>query len=95
VGGKVLEVRPLVPIDRGQPVRGLVGASRPVALFGGSDVTGLEVFGAGGGRTARQRSAGGRALRGGRRDMVVRAGLLAGGVAGLAGVLAGLLGVAR
>ena len=46
-GRKVLEIRPPVPIDKGQAVRELVSRSRPrVALFGGDDVTDLDAFGA-------------------------------------------------
>ena len=44
-GRKVLEVRPPVPIDKGQAVRELVGRTRPrVALFGGDDATDLDAF---------------------------------------------------
>jgi trehalose 6-phosphate phosphatase len=46
-GRKVLEIRPPVPIDKGQAVRELVTRSRPqVALFGGDDVTDLDAFSA-------------------------------------------------
>jgi trehalose 6-phosphate phosphatase len=44
-GRKVLEVRPPVPIDKGQAVRELVAATRPrAALFGGDDMTDLDAF---------------------------------------------------
>ena|SRR5436190_10710062 len=44
-GRKVLEIRPPVPIDKGQAVRELLRRT-PVraALFGGDDVTDLDVF---------------------------------------------------
>ena len=44
-GRKVLEIRPPVPIDKGQAVRDLVGRTRPAAaLFGGDDATDLDAF---------------------------------------------------
>ena len=44
-GRKVLEIRPPVPLDKGQAVRDLVSAKRPaVALFGGDDATDLDAF---------------------------------------------------
>jgi trehalose 6-phosphate phosphatase len=44
-GRKVLEVRPPVPIDKGQAVRALVErAGSHAALFGGDDVTDLDAF---------------------------------------------------
>jgi trehalose 6-phosphate phosphatase len=44
-GRKVLEVRPPVPIDKGQAVRDLVTRSRARAgLYGGDDVTDLDAF---------------------------------------------------
>ena len=44
-GRKVLEVRPPVPVDKGQAVRELVRRSRVrTALFGGDDVTDLDAF---------------------------------------------------
>jgi trehalose 6-phosphate phosphatase len=44
-GRKVLEVRPPVPLDKGQAVRDLVTTKRPrTALFGGDDVTDLDAF---------------------------------------------------
>jgi trehalose 6-phosphate phosphatase len=44
-GRKVLEVRPPVPIDKGQAVRELVGrAGARAALFGGDDATDLDAF---------------------------------------------------
>ena len=44
-GRKVLEIRPPVPVDKGQAVRALVerGRSR-AALYGGDDVTDLDAF---------------------------------------------------
>jgi trehalose 6-phosphate phosphatase len=44
-GRKVLEVRPPVPIDKGQALRDLVSRTRPrAALFGGDDATDLDAF---------------------------------------------------
>jgi trehalose 6-phosphate phosphatase len=44
-GRKVLEIRPPVPIDKGQAVRELVERFRPrAALFGGDDATDLDAF---------------------------------------------------
>ena len=44
-GRKVLEVRPPVPLDKGQAVRTILGRTRPrAALFGGDDVTDLDAF---------------------------------------------------
>ena len=44
-GRKVLEVRPPVPIGKGQAVRDLVDSARPrAALFGGDDATDLDAF---------------------------------------------------
>jgi trehalose 6-phosphate phosphatase len=44
-GRKVLEVRPPVPIDKGQSVRDLVTRTQPrIALFGGDDATDLDAF---------------------------------------------------
>ena len=44
-GRKVLEVRPPVPIDKGQAVRELVQRSAPrSALFGGDDATDVDAF---------------------------------------------------
>jgi trehalose 6-phosphate phosphatase len=44
-GRKVLEVRPPVPIDKGQAVRALVtGSGARVALYGGDDATDLDAF---------------------------------------------------
>jgi len=44
-GRKVLEVRPPVPIDKGQAVRELVRSSRArAALYGGDDATDLDAF---------------------------------------------------
>jgi trehalose 6-phosphate phosphatase len=46
-GRKVLEVRPPVPVDKGQAVRDLVTRRRPrTALFGGDDLTDLDGFAA-------------------------------------------------
>jgi trehalose 6-phosphate phosphatase len=44
-GRKVLEIRPPVPIDKGQAVRELLARMRArVALFGGDDATDLDAF---------------------------------------------------
>ncbi len=44
-GRKVLEVRPPVPIDKGQAVRDLVTrSSARIALYGGDDATDLDAF---------------------------------------------------
>ncbi len=44
-GRKVLEVRPAVPIDKGQAVRALIErATVRAALYGGDDVTDLDAF---------------------------------------------------
>lgn len=44
-GRKVLEIRPPVPIDKGQAVRELVARTHPRAvLFGGDDATDLDAF---------------------------------------------------
>ncbi len=44
-GRKVLEIRPPVPIDKGQPVRDLVTRSGArTALYGGDDATDLDAF---------------------------------------------------
>jgi trehalose 6-phosphate phosphatase len=44
-GRKVLEIRPPVPIDKGQAVVELVARTRPrTALFGGDDATDLDAF---------------------------------------------------
>ena len=46
-GRKVLEIRPPVPVDKGQAVRELVERSRvKAALFGGDDATDLDAFAA-------------------------------------------------
>jgi trehalose 6-phosphate phosphatase len=46
-GRKVLEIRPPVPVDKGQAVRDLVERTGPrTALFGGDDVTDLDGFAA-------------------------------------------------
>jgi trehalose 6-phosphate phosphatase len=46
-GRKVLEVRPPVPLDKGQAVRQLVTSTRPrAALYGGDDATDLDAFAA-------------------------------------------------
>jgi trehalose 6-phosphate phosphatase len=46
-GRKVLEIRPPVPIDKGQAVKELVSRTRPsAALFGGDDATDLDAFNA-------------------------------------------------
>ncbi|MEK6227813.1 MAG: trehalose-phosphatase [Actinomycetota bacterium] len=44
-GRKVLEVRPPVPVDKGQAVRALIERTKVrVALYGGDDVTDLDAF---------------------------------------------------
>ncbi|HYP48325.1 MAG TPA: trehalose-phosphatase [Thermoleophilaceae bacterium] len=44
-GRKVLEIRPPVPIGKGQALRDMVAAAKPrVALFGGDDATDLDAF---------------------------------------------------
>jgi trehalose 6-phosphate phosphatase len=44
-GRKVLEIRPPVPVDKGQGVRGLIeGSGLRSALYGGDDVTDLDAF---------------------------------------------------
>jgi trehalose 6-phosphate phosphatase len=44
-GRKVLEVRPPVPIDKGQAIRTLVARTRPrAALYAGDDATDLDAF---------------------------------------------------
>jgi trehalose 6-phosphate phosphatase len=64
-GRKVLEVRPPVPIDKGQPVRELVERSGArSALYGGDDATDLDAFDALDALTA-----------GGRLDAAVRVGV--------------------
>ncbi len=46
-GRKVLEIRPPVPVDKGQAVRTLIEkAGVDAALYGGDDVTDLDAFGA-------------------------------------------------
>jgi trehalose 6-phosphate phosphatase len=99
-GRKVLDVRPPVPIEKGQSVRDLVGASLPhVAFFGGSDVTDLDAFDVldalvAAGRLDSSVRVGVRSAEG-PGDMVIRADLLADGVEGFAGVLEGLLRAVR
>jgi trehalose 6-phosphate phosphatase len=44
-GRKVLEIRPPVPVDKGQAVHELVSRARPrAALYGGDDATDLDAF---------------------------------------------------
>ena len=44
-GRKVLEIRPPVPVDKGQAIRNLLeGSNLRVALYGGDDVTDLDAF---------------------------------------------------
>ena len=91
-GRKVLEVRPPVPIDKGQAVRALVDRC-PVraALFAGDDVTDLDAFDALDELVADGRL--GRAVRVGLRseegppEIVDRADLVVDGVAGFRAVL--------
>ena len=95
----MLGVRPPVPIEKGQSVRDLA-ASRPhVALFGGSEVTRLDVFDVldapvADGRPGSAVRVGVRSAEG-PRDTVIGASLLAGGAEGFAGALEGLLRAAR
>jgi trehalose 6-phosphate phosphatase len=86
-----------LPIEKGQSVADLAGASQPdVALFGGNDVTAFDALEAlaadgrlGGALRVRMRS------EEGPRDIVRRADLLVGGVEGFPRVLEGLLRAAR
>ena len=89
-----------MPIGKGQSARDLVEARRlHVALFGGSDVTGLDAFGVLDALVADGRP--GSAVRvgvpseEGPGDMVIRAGLLADGAEGSARVPEGLFRAAR
>ncbi len=99
-GRKVLEARPPVPIEKRQSVRELMVAGRPhVALSGGSDVTDLDAFGVLDAMVADGRP-GSVARMGvgsevGPRDIVMRAGLLAGGAGGFARASECLLRAAR
>jgi len=95
-GRKVLEVRPPVPIDKGQAVRHLVTetASR-VALYGGDDATDLDAFAAldalvTSGTLASAVRVGVRSEEG-PQDIVARADLVADGTEGFARVLRCLL----
>ena len=94
-GRKVLEVRPPVPIDKGQAVRDLVSRSGArAALYAGDDVTDLDAF------DALDRLVGDHTLDAavrvgvesdeGPRAIVERADLVVGGVEGFARVLAAL-----
>jgi trehalose 6-phosphate phosphatase len=94
-GRKVLEVRPPLPIDKGQAVRALVDRC-PVraALFGGDDVTDLDAFGAldelvAGGQLSRAVRVGLRSDEG-PPEIVERADLAVDGVAGFRTVLQAL-----
>ena len=94
-GRKVLEIRPPVPVDKGQGVRALVEAS-PVraALYGGDDATDLDAFDALDSLTAEGRLE--EAVRVGVRSaegpeaIVSRADLVVDGVPGFVAVLAAL-----
>jgi trehalose 6-phosphate phosphatase len=94
-GRKVLEVRPPVPVDKGQAVRGLLSRARPrAALFGGDDTTDLDAFDAlsalvGEGSLAAGVRIGVRSDEGPAR-IVERADLVVEGVAGFARVLESL-----
>jgi trehalose 6-phosphate phosphatase len=96
-GRKVLEIRPPLPIDKGQAVRALVDHF-PVraALFGGDDVTDLDAFGALDELVADGRL--GQAVRVGLRsdegppEIVERADLVVDGVPGFQAVLQALAG---
>lgn len=94
-GRKVLEIRPPVPIDKGQAVRTLVEESEVrTALFGGDDVTDLDAFDAldeleaTGVLAAAVRV--GVASAEGPPAIVDRADVVVDGVAGMVGVLAAL-----
>jgi trehalose 6-phosphate phosphatase len=91
-GRKVLEVRPPLPIDKGQAVRALIDRC-PVraALFGGDDVTDLDAFGAldeleNNGRLGQAVRVGLRSDEG-PEEIVERADLVVDGVAGFQAVL--------
>ena len=94
-GRKVLEIRPPVPVDKGQGVRALVEAT-PVraALYGGDDATDLDAFDALDSLTAEGRLQ--EAVRVGVRSaegpaaIVTRADLVVEGVPGFVAVLAAL-----
>jgi len=94
-GRKVLEVRPPVPVDKGQGVRALV-ETEPVraALYGGDDATDLDAFDALDGLTAEGRLDA--AVRVGVRSpegpeaIVARADVVVEGVRGFTGVLSAL-----
>jgi trehalose 6-phosphate phosphatase len=94
-GRKVLEVRPPVPIDKGQAVRELVTRTQPAAaLFGGDDATDLDAFDAldalvGEGRLDAAVRVGVRSEEG-PGAIVERADLVVDGVAGFIGVLSAL-----
>jgi trehalose 6-phosphate phosphatase len=94
-GRKVLEIRPPIPIDKGQAVRTLVErASSRAALFGGDDSTDLDAFNAlealqGEGRLDAVVRVGVRSDEG-PPEIVERADLVVDGVAGFRQVLAAL-----
>jgi trehalose 6-phosphate phosphatase len=94
-GRKVLEVRPPVPIDKGQAVRDLVvGARVRTAMYAGDDATDLDAFDALE-RLAEEGRIGARLLVGVRSDegpagIVERADLVVEGVDGFVKVLAAL-----
>jgi len=96
-GRKVLEIRPPVPVDKGQGIRTMVEAA-PVraALYGGDDVTDLDAFDALDALTAEGRLD--HAVKVGVRSdegpaaIVERADVVVDGVRGFTGVLAALAG---
>jgi trehalose 6-phosphate phosphatase len=95
-GRKVLEVRPPVPIDKGQAVRHLVVVARPrAALYAGDDATDLDAFDALDDlvSTGELRDAVRVGVRSdeGPRDVVARADLVVDGTPGFEAVLAWLL----
>lgn len=99
-GRKVLEIRPPVPVDKGQAVRTLVEKSRvKAALYGGDDVTDLDAFDAL--DSLRASGALGAAVRVGVRSpegpraIVDRADLVVEGVDGFVAVLAALADALR
>jgi trehalose 6-phosphate phosphatase len=94
-GRKVLEIRPPVPIDKGQAIRELVSRTSPAAaLFGGDDATDLDAFDAldalvDEGKLEADVLVGVRSEEG-PSAIVERADVVVDGVSGFAGVLAAL-----
>lgn len=96
-GRKVLEIRPPVPVDKGQGIRAMVeGAPVRAALYGGDDVTDLDAFDAldsliAEGRLDHAVKVGVRSDEG-PAAIVDRADVVVDGVRGFTGVLAALAG---